>query len=187
MNKVLIMLLESPICNFGWKIKDFNLLGTDNKYYSLKEIKGKNGTIIAFICNHCPYVKSIVKRMVSDFNILKKNGIGIVAIMPNNPIDYPEDNIENMTIFSKKNSFNFPYLIDKNQATAKRYSAVCTPDFFCFNRKDELQYRGRLDNFKFTKIKKIEKELLNAVSLIIKKGTGPKIQNASVGCSIKWN
>ena len=136
----------TPICQFGAKASDFKLQGTDEKVYRLDHFKGKNGTLIMFICNHCPYVKGVINRLVKDIEKIQKIDIGCVAIMSNNVEQYPEDSFENMKIFATKNNFTFPYLIDDTQKVAKDYGAVCTPDFFGFNNKLELQYRGRLDN-----------------------------------------
>ena len=138
------MLLQTPICEFGQKAHDFELKSTENKNLSLSDIKGENGTLIMFISNHCPYVKAITKDMVEDCNELKKIGINSVAICANDPTNYPEDSFENMILFSKKHQFSFPYLIDETQNIAKTYDAVCTPDFFGYNKNLELQYRGRM-------------------------------------------
>ena len=137
-------LTKTPICNFGEKAKDFKLKGTDQKIYSLIDFKGKNGTLIMFICNHCPYVKAVTKDIVEDCKELKKIGINSVAICANDADNYPEDSFENMIEFAKKHQFDFPYLNDDTQIIAKTYDAVCTPDFFGYNKNLELQYRGRL-------------------------------------------
>ncbi len=182
------MLLKTPHCSFGWKVKNFNLTSYNGNSYSYLDIKGKNGTVVAFICNHCPYVKSIITRMVEDFRELSKYNIGTIAIMPNDPILYPEDNLEHMKVFAERNNFSFPYVIDQNQLTSKSFGAVCTPDFFGFNRKDELQYRGRLDNLRINddRNKLIQKELLLAMQKISIELIGPSNQHSSMGCSIKW-
>ena len=138
-----MVLTKTPICNFEEKAHDFYLKGVDNKFYKLKNCVGNNGTIIMFICNHCPYVKAIIKELVKDINELKKNGIETVAIMSNDTKNYPEDSFVNMLSFSKMNSFNFPYLFDEKQEVAKKFGAVCTPDFFGYNKNLRLQYRGR--------------------------------------------
>ena len=180
-------LTETPICNFGEKAKNFTLVSTDNKTLSLNNIRGNNGTLVMFICNHCPYVKSIIKDLVDDVNDLKLMGIKSVAIMSNDVENYPEDSLENMISFSKKYSFKFPYLIDKTQKIAKDYGAVCTPDFFGYNKNLELQYRGRLKELKNLKpINSEPSELKLAMRLISGTGKGPKKQNPSMGCSIKW-
>ena len=176
----------TPICQFGTKATPFSLKGIDEKTYNLEEIKGKNGTLVMFICNHCPYVKGVIDRLVSDIKDLQKNDIGCVAIMPNDTEKYPEDSFENMKKFAKKNNFTFPYLYDKTQDIAKEYGAACTPDFFGYNKNLELQYRGRLDNVGMSDEILTDKELLNAFHQIIKTGKGPKKQKSSIGCSIKW-
>ena len=139
-----------------------------------------------FICNHCPYVRGVINRLVNDVIELQKNGIGCVAIMSNDTKKYPEDSFNNMKQFSKENNFTFPYLIDLSQEIAKAYGAVCTPDFFGYNKNLELQYRGRLDNTGISNEPLKEKELINAMHQIIKTSKGPKEQKPSMGCSIKW-
>ena len=176
----------TPICQFGTKAISFSLNGVDENIYNLDQIKGKNGTLIMFICNHCPYVKGVIDRLVLDTINLQKKGIGCVAIMSNDVENYPEDSFENMKKFSKENSFTFPYLYDETQKTAKEYGAVCTPDFFGYNKNLELQYRGRLDNAGISGKALKDKELLNAFHQIIKTGNGPEEQKPSMGCSIKW-
>ena len=137
-------LTETPICNFGENAKEFSLLSTDNVTLSLNDFRGEKGTLIMFICNHCPYVEKVIDKIVNDTNHLNKIGIKSVAIMSNDTKNYPEDSFENMIKFSKKNKFSFPYLFDKTQKVAESYGAVCTPDFFGYNNKLELQYRGRV-------------------------------------------
>ena len=176
----------TPICQFGAKAISFSLKGIDDKTYNLEEIKGKNGTLVIFICNHCPYVKGVIDRLVKDIIDLQKKGIGCVAIMSNDTENYPEDSFENMKRFSKENNFTFPYLYDETQEVAKAYGAVCTPDFFGYNKSLELQYRGRLDNAGISGEILKDKELLNAFHQIVKSGKGPKEQKSSMGCSIKW-
>ncbi len=180
-------LLKTPICEFGKESINFSLFSTDNIKTDLKSVKGPSGTLIMFICNHCPYVKTVIHELVKTTEKAKLMGFNSVAIMPNDYVKYPEDNLENMTLFSKKNKFNFPYLLDKNQKVAKLYGAVCTPDFFCYNAKDELQYRGRIRGLKdLLPEENSENELLKAITLISKTGTGPEKQFPSMGCSIKW-
>ena len=176
----------TPICQFGAKAISFSLKGIDEKTYNLEEIKGENGTLVMFICNHCPYVKGVIDRLVADVIDLQKKGIGCVAIMSNDTEKYPEDSFENMKQFSKKNNFTFPYLYDLTQEIAKAYGAVCTPDFFGYNKNLKLQYRGRLDNAGISDEILKDKELLNAFHQIVKSGKGPKEQKSSMGCSIKW-
>jgi len=180
-------LIETPICNFGEKAKNFNLLSTENKKISLNDICGKNGTLILFICNHCPYVKAVIKDIVEDVKFLKKLEINSVAIMSNDVKNYPDDSFENMISFSKLHGFTFPYLIDETQKVAIEYGAVCTPDFFGYNNNLELQYRGRIRELKNLKPTTTgESDLKKAMSLIAKTGKGPKNQIPSMGCSIKW-
>ena len=180
-------LTETPICNFGEKAITFNLLSTENKMITLDNTKGKNGTLIMFICNHCPYVKAVIKDIVNDANVLKKKGINSVAIMSNDTKNYPEDSFENMIKFSNEHKFNFPYLIDKDQEIAKKYNAVCTPDFFGYNSKLELQYRGRIRELRdLKKVSSGESDLKKAMNLISTTGNGPRNQFPSMGCSIKW-
>ena len=180
-------LTETPICNFGEKAKDFNLKSTENKLLSLNDVKGENGTLVMFICNHCPYVKAIIKDLVDDVKFLEQIGIKSVSIMSNDVKNYPEDSFENMISFSKLNKFSFPYLIDETQDIAKKYGAVCTPDFFGFNKKMELQYRGRIRELKDLKpVKTGDSDLKKAMKLIAETGNGPKNQIPSMGCNIKW-
>ena len=182
-----MVLTKTPICNFGEKAHDFNLKGIDEKNYNLEDCIGKNGVIIMFICNHCPYVKAIIKDLVKDTKDLMKFGINSVAIMSNDTINYPEDSFENMKLFAKQNDFNFPYLIDEKQETAKKYGAVCTPDFFGYNHELKLQYRGRFRELRELKpVIKGESDLKLAMKLISKSQNGPKIQIPSMGCNIKW-
>ena len=181
------MPVQTPICDFGKKALPFELNSTDNKIISLEDIKGKNGTLIMFICNHCPYVKAITKEMVEDCAELKKIGVNSVAICSNDSVNYPEDSFENMIKFSNENKFSFPYLIDETQEVAKGYDAVCTPDFFGYNKNLELQYRGRLRELKnYVPVKDGDSELLQAMKKIAESGEGPIDQIPSAGCSIKW-
>ena len=182
-----MVLTKTPICSFEEKAHNFNLKGVDNKFYKLENCIGKNGTIIMFICNHCPYVKAIIKELVEDINDLKKNGIETVAIMSNDTKNYPEDSFVNMLSFSKINYFNFPYLFDSKQEVAKKFGAVCTPDFFGYNKNLKLQYRGRFRELReLTPIKNGESDLKLAMIMISKTQNGPKEQIPSMGCNIKW-
>ena len=178
--------LNTPICNFGWKATEFNLLGVDGKYYSLASSIGKNGILVMFICNHCPYVKAILPRLVNDVRELKMFGINTVAIMSNDSVDYQEDSFENMKKIAENMNFPFPYLLDVTQVIAKDYGAVCTPDFFGFNNKAELQYRGRFDESRKDIAPNSTRDLFNAMKQIADTGMGPKLQIPSIGCSIKW-
>ena len=182
-----MVLTETPICNFGEKAKDFNLLSIENNKLSLNDIKGENGTLIMFICNHCPYVKAVIKDIVQDVKFLESLGIKSAAIMSNDTKNYPEDSFENMIAFSKLHSFSFPYLIDETQEVAKKYNAVCTPDFFGYDKNLELQYRGRIRELKNLKpVRKGDSDLLIAMKQISETGKGPKSQIPSMGCNIKW-
>ncbi len=182
-----MVLTKTPICNFGEKASPFELKGTDNKIHKLKDHLGKNGLLIMFVCNHCPYVKAVIEDIVDDCKNLDKEGLKSIAIMSNDTNNYPEDSFENMISFSKKYRFTFPYLIDETQEVAKKYGAVCTPDFFGYNNKLELQYRGRIRELKDLKpLRSSESDLLKAMRLVIKTGKGPENQIPSMGCNIKW-
>ena len=181
------MPIQTPICDFGKKAIRFELKSTDNKILSLNDIKGENGTLIMFICNHCPYVKAIIKELVQDCKQLRNDGVNSIAIMSNDTINYPDDSFDKMIEFSNDNSFNFPYLIDETQSIAKKYDAVCTPDFFGYNNNLELQYRGRIRELKnLEPVQSGESDLLKAMKMIAKSGQGPKDQLPSMGCNIKW-
>lgn len=180
-------LLKTPVCEFGKKAPDFTLYDIYGQKNSISDIKGESGLLIMFICNHCPYVKGIISRLVPVCENLSDKGIGCAAIMPNNYQAYIEDSPDNMLIYAKKYNFTFPYLIDESQDIAKEFGAVCTPDFFGYNSNLELQYRGRLDSAGAGSINSnTDNELLTAMSLIIDTGKGPEIQYPSMGCSIKW-
>ncbi len=180
------MLLETPICNFGWQAPDFKLPDLDGKLVSLEDIRGPKGTLIAFICNHCPYVKAVISDLVSDAAKLQDLGIGVAAIMSNAFENYPADSPENMKLFSAENNFSFPYLVDESQAVARAYDAICTPDFFGFDGNNGLQYRGRLDASTAKVVPNARRELLEAMTLVAQTGKGPVEQIPSMGCSIKW-
>jgi len=173
-------LLETPICNYGEKAKNFTLFSTENKKFSLNNVRGENGTLIMFICNHCPYVKAVIKAIVADAKFFESLGIKSAAIMSNDVKSYPEDSFENMKSFAKLHNFSFPYLYDETQKVAKDYGAVCTPDFFGYNKNLELQYRGRIYAARPT-------ELGAAMKLVATTGKGPSKQIPSMGCSIKWS
>ena len=182
-----MVLTKTPICNFGEKPHSFTLKGVDNKLYKFEDLIGKNGTLIMFICNHCPYVKAVIKDIVNDTSVLKNMDVETIAIMSNDTKNYPDDSFDKMLEFSKTNNFQFPYLFDETQNVAKKFGAVCTPDFFFYNNKLELQYRGRLKELKDLKPVNIgESDLLKAIKIIIKTGKGPKNQTPSMGCNIKW-
>ncbi len=180
-------LTKTPICDFGKKAENFQLKSTDNKIISLNDIKGEKGTLIMFICNHCPYVKAVIRDIVEDTNNLNNFGIKSVAISSNDVKNYPEDSFENMKKFSQNHNFNFPYLFDETQEIAKNYGAVCTPDFFGYNKNLELQYRGRIKELKDLKpVSKGDSDLYKSMKLIAETTNGPKNQIPSMGCNIKW-
>jgi peroxiredoxin len=179
--------LETPICNFGWKAPGFNLPGIDGETYTLDSVRGDNGTLVMFICNHCPYVKAIHDRLVRDAKALQDLGIGVVAVMSNDPEEYAEDSFDNMKIVADQQGFTFPYAVDDTQAVAKAYDATCTPDFFGFNADLELQYRGRLDaSRKDAAPTDARRDLFEAMKQVAETGQGPADQIPSMGCSIKW-
>jgi peroxiredoxin len=161
----------------GWKANDFALQGIDGKTYSLAEVRGPKGTLVVFICNHCPYVKASISRIVAEAKALRQIGIGTIAIMPNDTENYPEDSFDNMKTFAARTT----------QDVARAYGAQCTPDFFGFNAQDELQYQGRLDASRMTPIADARRDLFEAMKQIADTGYGPKEQLPSMGCSIKWN
>ncbi len=178
---------ETPICDFNIPAIDFNLKGTDGKIYNLASCRGENGLLIMFICNHCPYVKAIIDRIIRDTKELKKSGLNAVAIMSNNPDEYEADSFGNMQKIAKEMDFPFPYLVDETQEVAKAYGAVCTPDFFGYNANLELQYRGRLDaSRKESADADVKRDLFEAMHQVATTGQGPKQQSPSIGCSIKW-
>ena len=170
----------------GWKAQDFALKDVDGKTYGLAGVRGAKGTLVAFICNHCPYVKAIAGRLAEEAKALQALGIGTIAIMPNDTVGYPADSFDNMQAFARRHGFAFPYVIDETQQVARAYGAVCTPDFFGFNAKDELQYRGRLDASRTTLVPGARRDLYEAMQLVAETGRGPAEQLLSVGCSIKW-
>ncbi|MDB3886050.1 thioredoxin family protein [Candidatus Pelagibacter sp.] len=181
------MPIQTPICDFGKAAKSFELKSTTNKIISLNDVKGENGTLLMFICNHCPYVIAVIKDIVEDCENLKELGIKAVAICSNDSINYPDDSFDKMIEFYRVHNFNFPYLIDETQEIAKNYGAVCTPDFFGYNKNLELQYRGRIRELKNLKpIKSGESDLFKAMKQIAETGNGPKDQIPSMGCGIKW-
>jgi peroxiredoxin len=180
------MAYETPVCDFGWNAVDFDLLATDGKRYTLADIQGDKGTLIVFMCNHCPYVKSIIDRLIRDAHDLKALGIGVAAICVNDAADYPEDSFENMALWAQDKSFPFPYLHDPSQQIGRDFGAVCTPDFFGFNAKNELQYRGRLDESGRQAVPDARRDLYKAMTQIAETGQGPTEQIPSMGCSIKW-
>lgn len=181
------MAVETPICDFGWKAPSFTLPGTDGRVYSLADIAGPRGTLVMFICNHCPYVQAVVDRMVRDARELHAMGIGVAAISSNDAVTYPEDSFDNMKKVAVKYGFTFPYLYDESQSVARAYDAVCTPEFFGFDATLGLQYRGRLDaSRKEAGPKDLRRDLFLAMKQVVETGQGPAQQIPSMGCSIKW-
>ena len=178
--------LQPPLCNFGWKAPDFDLPGIDGRRYDLASARGKNGLLVMFICNHCPYVKSIRERLVRDTLELQQHGINSIAIMSNDTAEYAEDSFENMKLVAEQYRYPFPYVLDETQQVAKAYGAVCTPDFFGFNANLELQYRGRLDASRKELVENAPRDLYEAMVQVARTGQGPREQFASMGCSIKW-
>ena len=181
-------LLKTPICDFGLNAIDFKLKSINGELLTLNDVKGDNGTLIMFICNHCPYVKAIIKDLVEDCKDLKNEGINSVAIMSNDTKNYPEDSFDKMIEFAKDNQFgDLNYLIDETQEVAKKYGAVCTPDFFGYNKNLELQYRGRIRELKSLKpVINGDSDLKTAMKMIAKTQKGPDEQIPSMGCNIKW-
>lgn len=178
--------ISPPVCDFGWKAPEFNLPDVNGEMVSLQESVGPKGLLVMFICNHCPYVKAILPRLIADVKELKALGVNTVAIMSNDPSDYPEDSPENMKKIAEEMSFPFPYLLDETQQVAKAYDAVCTPDFFGFNKNFELQYRGRFDESRKETAPDSTRDLFKAMKQVSQTGHGPKEQIPSIGCSIKW-
>jgi len=179
--------LQPPVCEFDELAIDFSLPGVDGESWSLADCAGEKGLLVMFICNHCPYVKSIRDRIVRDTRELRAMGVNTVAIMSNDPAEYEEDSFENMRQVSDEFGFDFPYLLDETQQVAKAYGAVCTPDFFGYNADLKLQYRGRLDESrKEAAAGDVRRDLFEGMKLVAKTGKGPAEQIASMGCSIKW-
>jgi peroxiredoxin len=178
---------QTPICDFGWKAPRFKLPSVDGNTYSLEDLRGTNGTLVMFICNHCPYVKAVIDRLVRDVNELKAYGVNAVAICSNDASTHPEDSFANMKWFAQEHNFTFSYLHDESQRVAHTYDAVCTPDFFGFNNKLELHYRGRLDaSGREAASPEVRRDLFEAMREIAATGEGPRDQTPSIGCSIKW-
>jgi peroxiredoxin len=177
----------TPVCDFGWPAPAFDLPGTDGRHHSLASARGPRGLLVMFICNHCPYVQAVLPRLLQDCRELAAAGVGSIAIMANDPTDYPEDGWEEMVRIARERDFPFPYVLDESQAVAQAYGAVCTPDFFGFNADLQLQYRGRLDaSGKEPAPPGVRRELLEAMREVALTGRGPAQQTPSIGCSIKW-
>jgi peroxiredoxin len=168
------------------KAAEFDLPGVDGRRHTIASARGPNGLVVMFICNHCPYVKAVIDRIVRDCKELEAHGIGSIAVMSNDPADYPEDSFDNMKRVARKKNFPFPYVFDESQDVARAYGAACTPDFFGFDSKLELQYRGRLDASRRDAVPDARRELFEAMVQVAKTGSAPKEQIASIGCSIKW-
>ncbi|MDZ4791277.1 MAG: thioredoxin family protein [Hyphomicrobiales bacterium] len=181
------MASSPPICDFGWKASDFSLLATDGVTHNLTSAAGSNGLLMMFICNHCPYVKAVIGRIVRDARELEALGVNSIAICSNDAVAYPEDSFENMKLFAAEHDFPFHYLHDESQSVAKAYGAICTPDFFGFNGALELQYRGRIDESrKEAALKGVRRDLFEAMRQVAETGQGSREQIPSIGCSIKW-
>ena len=178
--------LQTPICDFGWKAVDFDLEGVDGRRVSLADVRGPKGLLVIFMCNHCPYVKSVIHRIIRDVRELKEHGIGAVGINVNDTDSYPADSFENMKRWSNELDFPFPFVIDPSQDIGRQYGAICTPDFFGFNVGLELQYRGRIDESRKKAVPDAPRELFDAMVGIAATGQGPREQVPSMGCSIKW-
>jgi peroxiredoxin len=179
-------MLSNTTSKIGWKARDFALPAVDGKTYSFADVRGPKGTLVIFICNHCPYVKASIGRIVAEAQAVRELGVGTIAIMPNDTEAYRDDSFDNMKAFAARHRFAFPYVIDKTQEVARAYDAQCTPDFFGFNARDELQYRGRLDASRMTPVANARRDLFEAMKQVIETGHGPKEQLPSMGCSIKW-
>lgn len=178
--------LQTPVCDFGWGAPGFDLPGVDGKRHTLASSRGEKGLLVMFICNHCPYVQAIRERLVKDALELMQHGINSIAIMSNDPTDYPEDSFENMRKVAIDANFPFPYVIDETQDVAKAYGAICTPDFFGFNADLELQYRGRFDVSRKESAPESGRDLFQAMLQVAESGRGPLEQIPGIGCSIKW-
>ncbi len=179
------MAAVAPAAELGAAAPDFRLLGTDGQWHTLAELRGERGTVVAFICNHCPYVQAILERLIRDARELAAHGVKVIGINPNDPVTYPEDDFEHMKALAPR--LGFPYLWDETQEVAKAYGAVCTPDFFGYDRELRLAYRGQLDaSRKQTAPEGTRRELFEAMKLIAETGRGPTEQNPCLGCSIKW-
>ena len=180
------MLLNSQICEFGWKAPSFVLADPNGVFYAFDDVMGERGLLIVFMCNHCPYVVALIDRLAADARVLQEAGVNVVGIMSNDYAAYLADAPEAMTAFAKKYALPFPYLVDEDQAVARAYDAIRTPDFFGLNAEGELQYRGRIDDAKMGDAANRTPELINAMMHVAETGNGPTDQTSSMGCSIKW-
>ncbi|SEW45615.1 AhpC/TSA family protein [Cognatiyoonia koreensis] len=180
------MLLETPVCDFGWQAPDFELKTPDGVAWTRDRVMGGNGMLIAFICNHCPYVIAVIDRLVADINAIKEAGVGVACVMSNDYAAYPADAPDKMLAFADTHGLTVPYLVDEDQSVARAYGAVCTPDLFGFDRAGGLQYRGRIDSAMMKDAANRVPELRNAMMSVAKGAGGPRVQTPSMGCSIKW-
>lgn len=179
-------LMETPPAEIGWKAADFNLPGVDGKTYNLVNSRGKNGLLVMFICNHCPYVKAVMDKILRDTAELKQHGINTIAISSNDVVQYPDDDFEHMKILATEKNFSFPYVFDESQEVARAYDAVCTPEFYGFNADLTLQYRGRIDESKREGVPAAKRELFEAMIEVAQTGKTTVKQYNSIGCNIKW-
>lgn len=181
------MAVTPPVCEFDWPAPDFTLPATDGHSYGLSDVAGESGTLIMFICNHCPYVLSVLDKIIRDARELQALGIGVAAICSNDAQTHPDDSFEKMKELAEARDFPFPYLHDETQTVAREYGAACTPDFFGFNKNLGLQYRGRLDaSGRNPAPRGAPRELYEAMVRVVRTGRGPADQTPSMGCSIKW-
>jgi peroxiredoxin len=178
--------LTTPPTRLGASATLFDLAGTDGARHSLESVRGPNGTVVMFICNHCPYVKAVIDKIVRDMAELREHGVGSIAIMSNDPAEYEEDSFENMQAVAARHRFPFPYVVDATQDVARAYGAVCTPDFFGYDRDLKLVYRGRLDASGRSPDPAAARELFEAMVAVARTGIAPAAQHPSIGCSIKW-
>ncbi len=181
------MLVDTPVCDFGWKAPDFTLKDPDGRAFKMLDYLGDKGLLVAFLCNHCPYVQAIADRLALDTCELMDNGINVLAVMSNDYRFVPEDSPQNMKLFAEHYGWKFPYLVDDDQSVGKAYGAVCTPEFFGLNSNGELQYRGRLDDAQMENTKDRKRELVEAMRQVASTSEGPRQQQPSMGCSIKWS
>ncbi|MDO9238107.1 MAG: thioredoxin family protein [Aquabacterium sp.] len=181
------MAMSTPVADIGWKAIPFRLKGADSYFHGLKQLAGRRGTVVVFICNHCPYVRAVMPRLIRDARALQELGVNVVAINSNDDRAYPEDSFSNMKLFAREWDMPFHYLHDDTQEVARAYDAVCTPDYYGFDADLRLQYRGRLDQGrKDPAPADAPRELFDAMRLIALYGYGPGEQEPSMGCSIKW-
>jgi len=180
------MSTDTQTLDLGDAAPEFSLPGVDGRTHTLDAAAGRNGTVVMFICNHCPYVKGVADRIVRDMRDLREHGIGAIAISSNYAVDYPEDSFENMKAFAAEHRFDLPYVFDETQDVARAYGAICTPEVFGFDAKRVLRYRGRLDASRKEALPNVPRELYDAMVAIARTGVGPAIQNPAFGCSIKW-